>query len=289
MKNSLFHLLSIAIAIMLIVFSFAGCGAATKENNYATTDEYVTEEYSEDVNLNTESNTVKDNRKIIENINLSVQTKEFDKLIDNLNKQITKLGGYIESSETRGREYDSYDTRNAEYTVRIPSDKSGSFTEYISQNSVIINKSITTEDVTLKYVDMESRVKVLEAEKTALENLLKSAASTSEIIEIREKLTNVIGDIESYKSQLRTYDNLVSFSTVSIFISEVERTAVVEKQNIWQKIGTNLKNNFSNVWNIIVNLFVFIVSIIPYLIPIAIIVIIVVIIIKLRKKKSNKF
>ena len=136
---------------------------------------------------------------------------------------------------------------------------------------------------------MESRAAVLEAEKEALQNLLKSATKTSDIIEIRDKLTSVIGDIESYKSQLRTYDNLVSFSTVSINIVEVERTAIVEKQNTWQKIGTNLKNNFINVWNFLVSAFIFIISAIPYLIPIAIIVTVIVIIFKIRKKKKTKF
>lgn len=284
MKKKFVKWLSLFFATAFIAFFFAGCGAYSKQSANNTAD-IMTEEYSAEVDLSNESKTVSDNRKIIENINLSVQTKEFDKLIENLNKQITKLGGYIESSNIYGREYDSLSTRSAEYTVRIPSDKSASFTEFVSESCVIVNKSISTDDVTLKYVDMESRIKVLEAEKAALENLLKNAASTSEIIEIRDKLTKVIGDIESYKSQLRTYDNLVSYSTVKINIDEVERTAVVEKQNTWQKIGTNLKNNFVNVWNFLVNLFVFVISAIPYLIPIVVILIIVFIIFKIRKKK----
>ena len=151
-----------------------------------------------------------------------------------------------------------------------------------------MRKSVSTEDVTLQYVDMESRVEVLEAEKESLENLLKSAATMSDIIAVREKLTEVIETIESYKSQLRTYDNLVSYSTVYIEIDEVERTVVVEKQNTWQKIGTNLKNNFANVWNATVSIFIFFVSCIPYLIPFAIIAAIVVVIILINSRKNRK-
>ncbi len=270
MKRKLLIIFTPLMLCLLIVISFAGCGKSSIYDNTADiyTEDYVSEE---SVNISNENKIVEDNRKIIENIDMSVQTKEFDKLTENLNNQIKELGGYIESSNIYGREYDSNDTRRAEFKIRIPSDKSEKFTDFISKNSVVVNKSISTEDVTLKYVDMESRVSVLEAEKTALEKLLKNASSTSDIIQIREKLTDVISSIESYKSQLRTYDNLVSYSTVIINISEVERTVVVEKQNTWQKIGTNLKNNFINVWNIIVSVFIFVVSAIPYLIPLALI------------------
>ncbi len=288
MKRKFFSLFTPLALCLLIILSFAGCGKSSIYDNTADmyTEEYVVEE-KESVDITGKESIVEDNRKIIENIDMSVQTKEFDKLIDNLNSQIKKLGGYIESSDVYGREYNSDDTRRAEYKIRIPSDKSGKFTDFISTNSVVVNKSISTEDVTLQYVDMESRVGVLEAEKTALEKLLKNASSTSDIIQIREKLTDVISSIESYKSQLRTYDNLVSYSTVIINISEVERTVIVEKQNTWQKIGTNLKNNFIKVWNIIVSIFIFVISAIPYLIPLALIGAIIFIIAKISSKKKK--
>lgn len=290
MKNKFLKLFSMFGAVILIIFMFAGCGASEKSYNYVAEDSVAYEDNaSVSVSGSTAtSDTVSDNRKIIENIDLSVQTKEFDTLLENVNKQITELGGYVESSSIYGREYNSNNTRTAEITIRIPADKSGDFTNFVSENSVIVRKSVSTEDVTLQYVDMESRVEVLEAEKESLENLLKSAATMSDIIAVREKLTEVIETIESYKSQLRTYDNLVSYSTVYIEIDEVERTVVVEKQNIWQKIGTNLKNNFANVWNATVSIFIFFVSCIPYLIPFAIIAAIVVVIILINSRKNRK-
>ena len=114
---------------------------------------------------------------------------------------------------------------------------------------------------------MESRTAALEAEKESLERLLKDAENMTDIINIRDKLTDVIYEIESHKAQLRTYDNLVDYSTISINIHEVERTVIIAEQTTWQKIGTNLKNNFENVWNGAVAVFIFAVSSIPYLIP----------------------
>lgn len=278
-----FSLISISLVIML---TFASCGASKNMGDAG----YSGDSFSkEEANIIENSNAKDDSsvRKIIETIDISVQTKNFDDLMQNINNQISALGGYVESSNVSGREYDSDNTRYATMKIRIPSEKSGDFNSFISENSVVVNRTITTDDVTLKYVDMESRVKVLEAEKEALENILKGATTVSDIVTIREQLTDVIADIESYKSQLRTYDNLIDYSTITIRINEVKRTVPNGSLNVWQKIGTNLVNGFINVWNGAVNLFVFVVSAIPYLIPFAIIGGGVLVIVKLSKKKNK--
>ncbi len=239
--------------------------------------------------VSTKNNTVSTNRKIIETIDLTLQTKEFDKLIDKINAKVSELGGYIEASEVDGREIGSYNSRWAEITARIPSKKSGKFGDYISKNSVVVSRAVSTEDVTLQYVDNESRVKALEAEKKSLEKLLENAASVEDIISVRSQLTNVIYEIETLKSQLRTYDNLVDYTTVNITVNEVERTEIVEKQSVWQEIGNNLKNNFGDMWAAVVTAFVFVVSAIPFLAPIGIVVGSIIVIIRVKdKRKTNK-
>ena len=106
----------------------------------------------------------------------------------------------------------------------------------------------------------------LETEKASLEKLLAAAETLEDIIKIQDRLTDVIYEIESYQSQLRTYDNLIDFTTITIYISEVEKVSVVEEQTVWQEIGTKLSNNFSDIGDGAVAIFVFLVSNIPYLV-----------------------
>lgn len=146
---------------------------------------------------------------------------------------------------------------------------------------------MSTEDVTLSYVDMESRVSALETEKAALETLLAKAETVDDIIIIRNQLTDVIYEIESYESRLRAYDNLIEYTTISIHISEVERVTVVEEQNIWQEIGENLKENFEDVGHDLVRAFVFVVSNLPYFMVWAVIISIVIFVVKKVIKKPK--
>ena len=44
-------------------------------------------------------------RKIIKNGNLSIQTREFDEFLTNLNRSILAVGGYVEASSINGNSY----------------------------------------------------------------------------------------------------------------------------------------------------------------------------------------
>ena len=297
MNKKMLQIMLSLFMVLLVSVTSVGCGAEKgaydaglqedsmavgKENGTATDDVML------DVESTGSTGNVQENRKIIENMELSVETKEFSKLLAGVEEQISQMGGYIENSNIYGREIDSEENRSAELVVRIPAEKSKDFSGYIAENSVVVHRAVNTEDVTLEYVDMESRVAALRAEKDALEKLLKNAEKVEDIISVRSQLTEVIYEIESYESQLRTYDNLVSYATITIWIEEVERTTVVEKQNAWQQIGTNLKNNFSNMWDGVVAVFVFVISAIPYLIPFGVIAGIILLFIRLWDKKKQK-
>ena len=185
MKEKTLKILSMVAVILLLLSScnakniindaVGNSGIREDAGNYSPLmdNEILKEESSSGIEATAGENALS-NRKIIETIELSIQTKNFDSLIASIETEIATLGGYIESSNVSGREFDSERNRNANFKVRIPSDASGDFTEFVSDNSVVTNKAITTKDVTLSYVDMESRVSALEAEKAALEKALNS-------------------------------------------------------------------------------------------------------------------
>ncbi|MBQ4129492.1 MAG: DUF4349 domain-containing protein [Ruminococcus sp.] len=302
-KYSMLKLASLLLVILILAFSLVSCGAQ-KESIGNSKYDYITEDSLTEVNngsvsdssLNSESDTesaqLNSTRKIIETIYYSVETKTFDDLSSSLEERAKALNGYIESSDVSGNSYDYEGSRFASFVFRIPSDKVEEFTAFVSENATVTNKRLNTEDVTLEYIDVESRISALKAQKDSLEELLSKATSTQEIIDIRDTLTDVIYEIESYQSRLRTMDNLIDFTKITVDIYEVEHTSVVTRQSVWQRIGTNLVDNFRGVFNFIVEFFVFLVSAIPYLLFIGIVAFVVVIIVKAsinkRRKKREK-
>lgn len=238
------------------------------------------------------------NRKMITNVNMSVETENFDKLMASIESKVRELDGYMESYNT-GYYSDYYsDATNLRYayiTARIPSENLDGFVTTVEGASNVINKSSNTSDVTLNYVDTESRKKALETEYDSLLAILAKAEDVMAIIELQSRMSEVRYEIESLESQLRTYDNKVNYSSVYIDVNEVMHITpvITKKETTWDKIDAGLSNNMYKIKQGFVNTFIGFMSAIPYIaivfIILLIILVVTVIIVKKEKKKKREY
>lgn len=233
---------------------------------------------------------VKDtSRKLIKNVDLSVETEEFDVLMQTITDRTEKLGGYIESSNTyNGSYYYGNNNRNASLTLRIPAESLNNFLSEVAEISNVVSRNENVTDVTLQYVDMKSHKEALETEQKRLLELLEQAENVEDIITIESRLSEVRYQIESMESQLRTMDNQVSYSTVYLYIEEVARLTPVKEQTTWEKIKTGFGESLYNVGHGIKDFFIGLVIRIPYLAVWAVVIVIAVIIVKLFVRRLGK-
>ena len=118
--------------------------------------------------------------------------------------------------------------------------------------------------------------------------LLENAASIDDIIAIESRLSEVRYQIESMESQLRTYDNLVDYSTVQIYIDEVVELTPVEEETAGERIVTGFSRSLHNVIDGIKNFFIELIIVIPYLIVWAVVIVILFFVIRAIMKASEK-
>lgn len=279
--------IAILLAVVIVAMTFSSCGkAAISESG--------DEGYTPSVDINAEDakqgtgdkSVAATGRKIIEKYYYMVETRSFDELMSSIKMSVSSAGGYIESSSISGNSSDlSGKGRTASISVRIPVERMAEFGSFISENCAIIKESINTDDVTLNYVDAESRLAALRIEKASIEKLLASATDMSSIVLVYERLTQIIYEIESYEATLRTYDNLVDYATVSLDITEVEHTAVGSGNSVWQRIGSNLSGNFQSIGRFFENAFVWVASALPYIVMLAALTLCTIVIIKRKAAK----
>lgn len=102
-------------------------------------------------------------RKLIRTVNMSVETKEYDTVMDTIERRSSELGGYIENMESyNGSFYSSNrSSRNSSITVRIPAGQLNVFLGEVSEISNVVRRTENVQDVTLEYVDLESHKKTL--------------------------------------------------------------------------------------------------------------------------------
>lgn len=265
------------------------------ENSYDTS--YTSASAAETGEQAAEQTNASSERKLIKNVYLNIETLEFDAACRTIEENINAIGGYIESSSVYSDSYSYYNdsyrkNRDASYVLRVPREKLDSFVNAIGNIGTITNQSSSTEDVTLSYLDVEARAKSLKLQQEKLFELLEKAEYIEDIIALEERISEVTYQLEAQESMLKNYDNLVSFSTVTLNLSEVKRVTVAEPETVGERIAAGLDDTFYDIKegfkDFAVDFVVNLPFIIIWLAVLAIIVLVIVLIAKLCKKGRNK-
>ena len=227
-------------------------------------------------------------RKLIRTVSMDIATEDLDTLRTKLDNSITSCGGYIESS-TLDTPQNGYSRRSYYVTARIPSDNLDSFLETAGTLGTVTNKNIETEDITLRYVDQKAYLDSLRTEYDRVSKLLEQATELDQILALESKLSDLRYQINSYETQLRTYDNLVDYSTVYLNVNEV-----AYEQPTSNTIGSRISNGFRNslyeVRDFFVDLFVAIIANLPVLVVLIAIITAAILLIRklIRRHKAKK-
>lgn len=294
-------LLALALVMLLLLGLLSGCGAQMKaEDAYyapAETAPMTTGAAADYESALTNGSKAPEtaapvNQKLIRRVYLDAETEDMDALLEAVYSRVAELEGYIENRNiNNGSSYYGGSSRYGELTIRIPADRLDQFVEHVGDVSNITSNRESTEDVTLSYVATESRIIALETEQTRLLELLAKAQDMKDLLMIESRLTEVREELERVKSQLRVYDNLVSYSTVNLSIREVREYTVVEPEpeTVWERIGKGFVKSAKGLWNAITEVFVFLVVALPYFAFMALLAGVIILLSRLgRKKKKSK-
>ena len=115
----------------------------------------------------------------------------------------------------------NYSSKYAYLTIRVPSDKLTGFMGSLNDCGTITSQNLSSENISLEYADTEARREALQTEYDRLLELMAQAEDVDAVIAIEARLSEVRLQLDSLSSQLRTYDNLVDYSTVNIDLYEV--------------------------------------------------------------------
>lgn len=223
-------------------------------------------------------------RKIIKTANMSAETKNFDEFLSIVEGYLSEKGGYIENKETNNNT--DFSGRKCYLTIRIPEAELDGLMKKIGENATVTYENIRANDVTDSYNDSERQIEVLETEQQRLLELLKKAESLDDILEIESRLTQIRYELSSYEQQIEEYDDSVSYSTLSLNVSEVERETVAKDDSFFTKVSEGFMTSISDIENGFTDIAVGFLSITPYLALIAVILLAAYFIVKTVIKKK---
>ena len=147
-------------------------------------------------------------RKIIKTGSLSFEVKNLSETEEKIAAWLEGFGGYIADTWTN--------RNNMNVTVKVPASSFEDAMNSTGDFGELLSRSISTEDVSENYYDLETRLETRRILQAKLESYLAGAKSISDLLEIERQLNDVTSELESMEKQFRRLSNQIDFSTISI-------------------------------------------------------------------------
>ena len=160
---------------------------------------------------------VETQRMIVRRADLRIIVSDTSKAVAAVTKAVEASGGYVSDSNL----WREGELLRAKLTLRVPSDKlTATLASIRTVAKRVENETISSEDVSQEYVDLDSHVRNLEATEGELLELLKVARVNSrkatDILEVHEQISLIRGQIEQAKGRMRYLSQVTAMSAITL-------------------------------------------------------------------------
>ena len=123
------------------------------------------------------------------------------------------------------------------YSLRVPSQTYDIFLAEMNGIGRLINRSESTEDVTLRYYDLEGRLETKRELLRTFQSYLRRANNIEEILAVEARISELQYDIEGTGKQLRDLANRVDYATIDLSILGPAAAASNRSVTFGERIG----------------------------------------------------
>jgi hypothetical protein len=160
-------------------------------------------------------------RVVLKNATLNLTVDDPAASVTAITQMAEQMGGWVVTSSSAMTERDSHRLAQATISVRVPAEQFSSALQQIKAGAVSVeSETITGDDVTQKYVDLTSQLSNLEATETQLQKIMSTANNVNDVLAVQQRLTEVQGQIESIKGQLKYFSEAASYSLITLVLTQ---------------------------------------------------------------------
>ena len=156
-------------------------------------------------------------RYLIKNATLQVETDNAEQASKQLVDSVVAAGGYVSNMNEM---VDGLGRRNINLQVRVPADKLDGALQSIESVGRLLNKQVTTQDVTEEYVDTDARIRNLKKTEERLLAHLSQSMLMENTLKVEQEMTRVREQLERLEGRLRFLSHQVRFSTITVNLAE---------------------------------------------------------------------
>ena len=179
-------------------------------------------------------------REIIARASATVRVDDVDTAAAAIGDEAARLGGYVEAMSIGVDRVDTFGAPDGDspdqtmiepaasgawITVRVPAGELDEATAALSELGEVTASQVDRRDVTAEAVDLRARVDALQASVDRLTALVADAESTRDLIAVEEALASRQADLEAYRQQLKSLDDQVGMSSLTVALTTPQPVA----------------------------------------------------------------
>ena len=176
-----------------------------------------------------------------------------------IDRLVRRSGGYT-SASAEAREDGEW---RQETTIRVRPRQFGTLLATLAALGKVEQKKLTTDDVTAEHADVAARLRTKRALEQRYLALLSQAKKVSDMLEIEEKVGQVREEIESTESRLKTLNDDVTYSTITLTCYQPTPVATPDAPVV--SLGSRLVGAVYGGWSMLAGLLIGAVTMWPLL------------------------
>lgn len=196
-------------------------------------------------------------KKIIKTAILKLEVKDFKSYVDIVHKAAQQYGGYVANEEQN----ESDGKIESTISIKVPVEQFESIMTQLPGAEKIIEKKITTEDVTGEVVDTKSRLQAKEQMRLKYLEFLKQSKNMEDVLKVQSEINDIQEEIESASGRVNYLSHQSAFSTINLTF--YQPMAGYNPNNDNPGFVTKLISAFKTGCNFIADIFIIAVSIWP--------------------------
>jgi len=148
-------------------------------------------------------------------LDVEVDRDGFGDAMSSATSVAARYQGFVVSTSTGGAE-----ARRGTIVLRVPADRFEDAVNDLRGLGEVQRQRVTGEDVGQEFVDLEARLRHLDAQEQVMLGLFEEAATVADTIRIQNELSGIQLQIEEIEGRLRYLRDQTSLSTISVTLAE---------------------------------------------------------------------
>ena len=203
------------------------------------------------------ANLTNDERKLIKSAYVRIRVDNLDAADVSIAEKLSKFNAYAASTNA--------EENSRHYSLRVPAPQFEIFLTEMNGMGRVLQRSENTEDVTLRYYDLEGRLEMKKTLLRTFQTYLTRARTIEEILAVESRIAELQYDIEGTDTQLRHLANRVDYAAIDLNL-----VGPVSAQTQNETLGEQIKKLFGGFGSFLSTIVIILIGIVIFGIPLVI-------------------